>query len=446
MGVKSMDNYLEILNGYVCDEDKVVTYKWLSKELEVHVNIAKQILWEFWQNYKKDDDITSTVMLIGYLKSGGMRVEVVKQSNLNTAKDKFNKIISEHLYSVQKSIPDLEFHFINDEGDVRFSAIKCNESVERSDEELSNLRWGSLFKDRPVPKKTNVKSPDNKPEKVKPSETVKHNNQTNRKSTDKKTVPVSQKTGFNNLFGKVTNKENNNKPSTSNDIKNNQEITPEKTSSNDKSNSSLKENKFVKKDDKKGISSYFGKNANVTKDSPKEEETKKEQTKEKPNVKDNVKDNNEIKVISTKINDKTEKEKRGTKRNRSKESNKNTMKKRKRIIVEDDSSDSESEDEIMESDSEPESTEIIDIKKSPSPPTPPRVMNSNGKARILKVVDRTYEEDGFLVTKKVHVYEDCPEDTTEIKEKEESIQHQKDVAKVQTKKKQTTLTSFFKRS
>lgn len=444
MSAKSMDHYLEILNGYVYDDDKVVTYKWLSKELEVHVNIAKQVLWEFWQKHQEEDNITSTVMLIGYLKSGGMRVEVVKQSNLDTAKDKFNKIISEHLYSIQKSIPDLEFLFINDEGDVRFSAIKCNESVERSDEELSNLRWGSLLKDRPVPKQNNLKSPDNKPEEVKISETIKHNNQTSKKSTDKKTVPVSQKTGFNNLFGKVNNKENNVKPSTSKDIKNNQEITPEKTSV-DKSNSSSKENKFNKKEERKSISSYFGKNANVIQDSPKKKETKKEQTKGNHNVKDDIEDNTEIEVTSIKNNDKTKKEKRGTKRNRSKESKNNTIQKRKRIIVDVDSSDSQSEDEHMKSESEPEVEEIIssdNINKSPSPPPPPPMMNSNGKARILKVVDRTYEEDGFLVTKKVHVYETCSEDTTEIKEKEE----RKNVAKVETKKKQTTLMSFFKRS
>ncbi|KAI4486026.1 hypothetical protein M0804_006515 [Polistes exclamans] len=440
-----MDQYLEILNGYIYDDDKVVTYKWLSKELEVHVNIAKQVLWEFWQKHQKEDNITSTVMLIGYLKSGGMRVEVVKQSNLDTAKDKFNKIISEHLYSIQKSIPDLEFLFINDEGDVRFSAIKCNESIERSDEELSTLRWGSLFKDRPVSKINNVKSPDNKPEEVKISETIKHNNnQTSRKSTDKKTVPVSQKTGFNNLFGKATNKENNVKPSTSKDIKNNKEITPEKTSV-DKSKSSSKENQFVKKEEKKGISSYFGKNANVIQDSPKEKETKKIQTKENHNVKDDIEDNTEIEVIpnksNNKSNNKTVKEKRGTKRNRSKESKNKTIKKRKRIIV-DDSSDSQSEDEHVISESEPEVEEIISsdhIKKSPSPPP---MINNNGKARILKVVDRTYEEDGFLVTKKEHVYETCSDDTTEIKEKEE----RKNVAKVETKKKQTTLMSFFKRS
>ncbi|KAI4489549.1 hypothetical protein M0802_010986 [Mischocyttarus mexicanus] len=447
MSVESMDHYLEILNGYVYDDDKVVTYKWLSKELEVHVNVAKQVLWEFWQKHKENNDITSTVMLIGNLKSGGMRVEVIKQSNLDTAKDKFNSIISEHIYSIQKFIPDLESVFNNDQGDVRFSAIKCNESVERNDEEMSILRWGSRFKDCPVIKQDNLKSP-NKPAKEDISETSKQNDQTNKKSTDKKTVPVSQKTGFDNLFAKVPNKENNVIPSTSKDIKNNKEITPERKYT-DKTKSSSKENKSVKREEKRSISSFFGKNSNVTQNSSKDNETKKEHVKKEEINKEQAKENhivkdsieNKAKTEVIKSNNITEKKTRGIKRNRTKESQ-NVIKKRKRIIVDDDSSDSQNEDVNMESepDSEIEEESILDnVEKSPSPP---RMTNKNGKARILKTVDQTYEEDGFLVTKKVHVFENCSEDVVEAKKKEEP----KSVVKIPAKKKQTTLTNFFKRS
>nr|XP_050861064.1 DNA polymerase delta subunit 3-like [Vespula vulgaris] len=438
MRVELMNHYLEILTAYVYDNDKAVTYKWLSKELEVHVNVAKQVLWEFWQRHQDDNDIESTVMLIGNLKLGGMRVEVVKQSNLDAAKNKFNDIISEHLYSIQKSIPDLESLFMNDKGDVRFSAIKCNESVERNDEELSILRWGSLFKNHPIVEQDDKLKSVNKSESVQIFEMNEHN-QTNKKFTDKKTIPISQKTSFNNLFTKIPNKEKDIVPSTSKFTCINKETSP-KQKSIDSQNLSSKESKFVKRKEKSDIASFFGKSLDVTKDSNQEEQIGN-------NMKDDIKDNAKIQVTPINDNDKPKKETRGIKRNRSKES-KNIIKKRKRIIVNDDLTDSQSEDEHIKSmESESEQEIEIALNKKEKFPSPPRTMDNNGKARILKVVDQTYQEDGFLVTKKVHVYENCSENVTESRAKEEMMKKESaDVAKVQPKKKQTILTSFFKKS
>lgn len=364
-----------------------------------------------------------------------MRVEVVKQSNLDAAKDKFYNIISEHLYSIQKSIPDLELLFMNDKGDVRFGAIKCNESVERSDEDLSILRWGLLFKDHPILKQDEKLKSINKSEEVQISETNEYN-QTSKKSTEKKTLPVSQKTGLNNLFAKVPNKDI---PSTSTLTYINKETSP-KQKSIDRQNSFPKESKSIKKKDKSGITGFFGKSSDVIKDSDKEEQTD-------ISMKNDTEDNAKTQVISTKNNDKPKKETRGIKRNCSKEP-KNTIKKRRRIIANDDLTDSQSEDEHMkstESESEKEMEIISDNKEKSS--SPHRMVDNNGKARILKVVDQTYEEDGFLVTKKVHVYENCSENVTETRVKEETKKKESaGVAKVQAKKKQTTLTSFFKKS
>ncbi|KAF7387374.1 hypothetical protein HZH68_013051 [Vespula germanica] len=424
MRVELMNHYLEILTAYVYDNDKAVTYKWLSKELEVHVNVAKQVLWEFWQRHQDDNDIESTVMLIGNLKLGGMRVEVVKQSNLDAAKNKFNDIISEHLYSIQKSIPDLESLFMNDKGDVRFSAIKCNESVERNDEELSILRWGLLFKSHPIVEQDDKLKSINKSENVQIFKTNEHN-QTNKKFTDKKTIPISQKTSFNNLFTKIPNKEKDIVPSTSKFTCINKETSP-KQKSIDSQNSSSKESKFVKRKEKSDIASFFGKSLDVTKDSNQEEQIDN-------NMKDDIKDNAKIQVTPINDNDKPKKETRGLKRNRSKES-KNIIKKRKRIIVNDDLTDSQSEDEHMKSmESESEQEIEIALNKKEKFPSPPRTMDNNGKARILKVVDQTYEEDGFLVTKKVHVYENCSENVTESRAKEETMKKESaDVAKLKS--------------
>lgn len=447
MIIESMNEYLEILTGHVYDNDKVVTYKWLSKELEVHVNIAKEVLWQFWQRHKGEKNIECTVMLIGNLKSGGMRVEVVRESNLSTAKQKFSDIKSEHLYSIQKSIPDLESLATYDKGDVRFSAIKCKESIERSDEELAILQWGSLFKDRPVPKEEEILNANEKSIDVKVSDRV-ENNLTNAKSTNKKTTPVSQKTGFNNLFAKVPNKEKNSNTSPLNKADTKAGTTQ---SSVDKQSLSSKESKPItsEKKDKKSLASFFERSVNDAKDIHSKVSLSKEKQAD-CNTKNNIKEQ----ILSTNSNESNQSKEatRGKKRNRSKES-KHMIKKRKRIIVTHDVSDSESEDDEMKSESElelepepepePELEIIQDKEKSPSPP---RVIHNKGKARILKVVDKTYEEDGFLVTKKVHVYESCSEDEmTNVEKEVPKKQESTSAPKAQAKKKQTTLINFFKK-
>ena len=48
------DMWKENLKEWVYEESKIVTYKWLSKQLSVHVNIAKQMLFDFTQSHLKD--------------------------------------------------------------------------------------------------------------------------------------------------------------------------------------------------------------------------------------------------------------------------------------------------------------------------------------------------------------------------------------------------------
>ncbi|XP_018346926.1 PREDICTED: DNA polymerase delta subunit 3-like [Trachymyrmex septentrionalis] len=158
MSTETSNKHLETLAGHVFDNDKLVTYKWLSKELHIHVNIAKQMLWDFYQKYQSNNNIECTYLLIGHLKEKGMRVEVVKGSNLSEAKEKFNKIISEHVYSVHKPIADLELLATSGSGDTAYSAIKCDACKERTDEEMQLLRWGTTAKKLTMENVTNLKS------------------------------------------------------------------------------------------------------------------------------------------------------------------------------------------------------------------------------------------------------------------------------------------------
>ncbi|XP_011646776.1 DNA polymerase delta subunit 3-like [Pogonomyrmex barbatus] len=465
MTMGALNEYLETLAGYIFDNDKLVTYKWLSKELHVHVNVAKQILWEFYQNYNKNNNIECTYLLIGLLKDKGMRVEVVKESNVSKAKEKFSKIISEHLYSVHKPLADLELLANSDSGDINYSAIKCDACKERSDEEMQLLRWGTVAKKITMENMTSLKSTDF----LNPSKTEKN--------------PITaKKHGFNNLFNKTGKTKSSEKLKSffqeddRNSMKEDKDSCKEKDSTKEnktlteKANNLTEEEKDVKKD-----KNSINKNKDFSKDSVEKinsieknkgsiinSSTKKTQNN---SVKKGRLDNffgkqtfpskSIVEITSPeKTNDNVKKEstegkvvkekKSGKKRNRSKDTDE-VAKKRKRIVIQDDSSDSEiqSDVEMEESVSEPE-PEIPAKSKSPSPP---KVKHENGKRKVLKLVNKTYKEGEYIVTKKEHIYVSCSEDEEEKKEEEIRKRKRKAETKIEkVKKKQSTLTAFFKKS
>lgn len=456
MNTETLNEHLETLAGHVFDNDKLVTYKWLSKELCVHVNIAKQILWEFYQKYLEGNNIECTYLLIGHLKDKGMRVEVVKETDVSKAKEKFSEIISEHVYSVHKPIANLELLATSGTGDVKYSAIKCDACTERTDEEMQLLRWGSAAK------KVTIENVTKSTDSINPSK------------TEKKPTTV-KKNGFNNLFNmagkskspeklksffqesdrdsmkkdkfwkeKDSMKKNKDSPEKYQaSMEEAKELIEKKKDSAEKLENSTEKNKgsmakstakkvssqsnSVKKG--KGLDNFFGKLASPSKSI---EVTSSE--KKNDNVK---KEFTEGKVIKEKKN------LHGRKRNRSKETDENA-KKRKRIVTQIDSSDSEVQSDIEMEESVPEAEQ--ETLEKPKSPSPPKVKHEDGKRKVLKLVNRTYKEGEYIVTKKEHVYVSCSEDEEEKEEKTKRKETKAEAKVEKVKKKQSTLTDFFKRS
>ncbi|KAK4103514.1 hypothetical protein N658DRAFT_420672 [Parathielavia hyrcaniae] len=67
-----MDTYKRFLAENVLTEDKVVTYRFLSRALQVHVNTAKQMLYEFHrsQNAKRPGAVHATYLVYGTKRAG----------------------------------------------------------------------------------------------------------------------------------------------------------------------------------------------------------------------------------------------------------------------------------------------------------------------------------------------------------------------------------------
>ena len=104
------DMWKENMNEWVYEETKVVTYKWLSKQISVHVNIAKQMLFEFVQSSQSKKLSLEVVYLLAgriALPPHSIKVCLVKSKDLTRKEAEFQSITSKHIYAVSKAQPGL---------------------------------------------------------------------------------------------------------------------------------------------------------------------------------------------------------------------------------------------------------------------------------------------------------------------------------------------------
>ncbi|XP_068590902.1 DNA polymerase delta subunit 3 [Cebidichthys violaceus] len=146
--------YLDNIDEYVNDQDKIVTYKWLSLTLGVHVNIAKQMLFHYLDHKRKESSaqLHATYLVSGKFVDNGQtshKVSVVKEEQLEDFKSKMSLIVSVHIYSVQKALLkdsgplySVDYDAVKDnlKNCSRYSAIHCASAVPMSSVELQQTR------------------------------------------------------------------------------------------------------------------------------------------------------------------------------------------------------------------------------------------------------------------------------------------------------------------
>ncbi|XP_069496266.1 DNA polymerase delta subunit 3 [Ambystoma mexicanum] len=150
--------YLENIDEYVTDQNKIVTYKWLSLTLGVHVNQAKQMLYDYVERKRKDNagaQLHVTYLVTGkHLQNGYSfhKVAVVKEEKLEAVKSKLAVVSSVHVYSIQKAVLkdsgplfSTDYDIIKANLDIcsKFSAIQCDFVVRRAPSEISRSQTGS---------------------------------------------------------------------------------------------------------------------------------------------------------------------------------------------------------------------------------------------------------------------------------------------------------------
>ncbi|RYO75185.1 hypothetical protein DL766_007094 [Monosporascus sp. MC13-8B] len=84
-----MDECRRYLAQQLLTEDKLVTYRLLSRALKVHVDTAKEMLYEFhkWQNDKKPGSLHATYLVYGTLRKVDRRDGDVEMTDSQTSED-----------------------------------------------------------------------------------------------------------------------------------------------------------------------------------------------------------------------------------------------------------------------------------------------------------------------------------------------------------------------
>lgn len=135
--------YLENIDEFVKDQDKIVTYKWLSLTLGVHINTAKQMLFHYLETQRREgcSSLHATFLLSGRAEEQGRAVHkvcVVREEELEEAKSRLCTVASVHVYSVHKALLRDSAPLFGVDYDAvknnihqcnRFSSIHCPDAV-----------------------------------------------------------------------------------------------------------------------------------------------------------------------------------------------------------------------------------------------------------------------------------------------------------------------------
>jgi len=384
--------YMENLEEWVMEENKIVTYKFLSRSLKVHVNVAKQMLFNFIEEKRKSSKELAVVHLVSGLVKGEKgtttKVVLVKEGpSLENLLSKMDTLLSRHIYSVQQA-----------ESPVTLTSLYATDLEVFKEDPISGGSNLSAIKNRAAVPREDLRSKTVAPVKEEKKIEVK-------KEVVKKEV---KKSGIEEAFAKAKK---------TSPVKAEVKEEKYKSVSTQKSNSNSKNKKPQGQ-----IANFFAKQASKPKVEKSNVESKIE---EKENIanekiednsvaKEEVVDRDEEKIPTVALADRNGDKPSKVKSPKKSKRVDDDSKKRKRIQVMSDSEDSAGEDSEQEMEKEenyeppeeevpPQSKLLESDDEECIPATPKENIVRPGRRRVRKQVDKTYvDEQGYMVTKKVY--------------------------------------------
>ncbi|XP_030219219.1 DNA polymerase delta subunit 3 isoform X3 [Gadus morhua] len=416
--------YLDNIDEYVNDHNKIVTYKWLSLTLGVHVNTAKQMLFHYLDHKRKESSapLHATYLVTGkWVENGNTshKVTVVREEQLEDVKSKMSLTVSVHVYSVQKaSLKDsgplysVDYDAVKDNLNScsRYSAIKCADAVPFAPGDTRPAGDSLQF---PPPDPNQIRAPSfdgpgnqttskpaakpqpkgimgmfaskAAPKKQEPGKEIKVEQKEDTTTADvSKSKSASKSSTMSNFFGSQATK------------RAEKTVKEEETSSSsvkDKSESSPPAKKLKETPNEEKVKETQPKEEKVKETQPKEEKVKETQPKEAK-----VKVTKEAKVKEAKPNARSK-----SKRKEPSDSEEDKMETKKRRRIKKPQSDSSDDDDVI-----PDSPKQQEMRKPP--PTPERLLKEKivsqpneckrrKRRRVMK--SRTFmDEEGCIVTEK----------------------------------------------
>jgi len=378
--------YMENLSEWLFEEERVVTYKYLARSLKLHVNVAKQMLFNF--RTENEDKLATVFLLSGLVNEDGgqfTKVSLVKDGEeLDAMEKQMTKLFSKHIYSLQRA-----------ESPVTFSSLYSTDLEVFKEDPISCGTSCSSIKNRAaVPKEDLRKKVIVAQKEEKKPEIVKKE-------------PVAKKGALEDAFSKTK------KPS------------PVKNATNKDDKAKAPAVNKAKKQQTGNLANMFAKQASKPKVEKVQVEEKVEEKENIANekiedeaivkeVKDEASSNKSVLSEQNSKKSPTTKKKSPVKASKSKSLKKeDDSKKRKRIQVLSDSEESEAEEETndvkeeaMEDEAVAPKTALIESDDDEVVPATPKVEPSatrTGRRKVKKLVDKTYlDDDGYMVTKKVY--------------------------------------------
>lgn len=447
-----MANYVKSVKELILDEQKLVTYVSLCKELCIHVNESKALLSQTVEQIKeKQPDITINVNFIisGLLDDHSARTLVCSEAELDTEKARFRTVFFVHIYSVSQGLAGIDnaaLVSLNRFEDLPLckGLIKSNSCTKRTSDEIESLKSKSVAA-------FDVQATTAAPKKVL-SKNIIHNGTDNAKSVVKAHAAKSEPVIKTEVISPKKSSACNGKINNTNGKKTSKDIAGFFSKAN--SAPTIKPTKITQENDLK-------KAMPMPEEKKVKEEIKIEEmdvdVEDVPDKTIKAESTNALKSTSNKNNSYVNK-----RENKIKKTAK-VDKKRKRVLH---VSDSESDEDPF-ADNKPALQESDDeIPPTPSTNTIKITSGILNPKKRRKVVDKTYtDEDGYILTRKEEVYESCSEDevvviqpdpkvekenkiNTEVsppKEKEKKTKNMKKKISPPQKGKQTTMTNFFKK-
>jgi len=102
--MSSLESLLDSVSSFVLEEERVVTYRWLSQQLDVSSNVAKQLLASFVERHASE--VTAVYCVTGTRAADHSHVVVLTSAErLQDTKAQLSALTSVHVYSAQRMLP-----------------------------------------------------------------------------------------------------------------------------------------------------------------------------------------------------------------------------------------------------------------------------------------------------------------------------------------------------